>query len=211
MIGSLAKVSDDHQARLNGDRLEESESKLQRIADAYRVLIECLGEDPNRHGLLKTPIRAAKALAHFTSGYEISLEDIVSGAIFSENVDELVVVKDITINSLCEHHLVPFVGKVHIGYIPRGRVLGLSKLARIADMFSRRLQVQERLTKQIAGAIQEVLDPKGVAVVIEATHLCMTMRGVEKSGCTTTTSSVLGLFRSDPRTRAEFFSHVNRG
>jgi len=178
------------------------------MAGAYRTLLECIGEDPSRHGLQDTPMRAAQALAYFTKGYETDLTHIVNGAIFAEECNEMVLVRDISLYSLCEHHLVPFMGRVHIGYVPNGRVLGLSKLARIADMFSRRLQVQERLTKQIAEAIHAAIAPAGVAVVIEAEHMCMVMRGVEKSGAKTITSSVLGCFKTDARTRQEFFALV---
>jgi len=189
---------------------DDSDSQIKIIGNAYRTIIEALGEDPNRPGLLLTPMRAAKALAHFTKGYETNLTDIVNNAIFDEDCSEMVIVRDISIHSLCEHHLVPFNGLIHIGYIPRGKVLGLSKLARIAEMFSRRLQVQERLTKQIAEAIHTAIDPLGVAVVIEAVHMCMIMRGVEKAGSKTVTSSVLGAFQNDARTRQEFFEHLNR-
>eukprot|EP00455_Lapot_gusevi_P049118 TRINITY_DN689_c0_g1_i3.p1 TRINITY_DN689_c0_g1~~TRINITY_DN689_c0_g1_i3.p1 ORF type:complete len:247 (+),score=86.75 TRINITY_DN689_c0_g1_i3:101-742(+) len=189
---------------------DEEDEKIVKMAAAYRTILECLGEDPDRQGLLKTPLRAAKAMAFFTKGYETDIRDVLNEAVFDEpDCHEMIVVKDIDIYSLCEHHLVPFCGKVHIGYIPQhGRVLGLSKLARIADVFARRLQVQERLTKQIAEAIHEAIDPLGVGVVMEASHMCMVMRGVEKSSAKTTTSSVLGSFREDPRTRAEFFSHI---
>ncbi|KAH7042601.1 hypothetical protein B0J12DRAFT_673385 [Macrophomina phaseolina] len=187
---------------------EQKEERLQKLSGAVRTILECLGEDPNREGLLETPERYAKAMLFFTKGYEENLFDIVNRAVFHEDHDELVIVKDIEVFSLCEHHLVPFTGKMHIGYIPNRRVLGLSKLARIAEMFARRLQVQERLTKQVALALSEVLQPQGVAVVMESSHLCMVMRGVEKTTSTTTTSCMLGRMRSTAKTREEFMNLV---
>ncbi|GAA5975976.1 hypothetical protein JCM11641_002855 [Rhodosporidiobolus odoratus] len=187
---------------------EEKTQRERKLADAVKTLLECIGEDPQRDGLIKTPERYAKALLWMTKGYEERLPDVIGNAIFAEDHEEMVIVRDIDIFSLCEHHMVPFSGKVSIGYIPNKFVLGLSKLARIAETFSRRLQVQERLTKQIATAIDEAIRPMGVAVVIEATHQCMTMRGVQKPGATTITSSMLGAFRRSDKTRAEFMSLI---
>lgn len=186
------------------------QEKERIIAEAYSNILSCLGEDVNREGLVKTPKRAAKAILFLTKGYNTSLDEIVNEAVFQEDINEMVVVRDIHLNSICEHHLLPFTGKVHVGYIPNGSVVGLSKIARIVDMFARRLQVQERLTKQIAEAMMNVVNPKGVAVVIEASHSCMSMRGVQKEDSITTTSSVQGVFKVDHRTRTEFFSHLNR-
>ncbi|KAJ5104678.1 hypothetical protein NUU61_002025 [Penicillium alfredii] len=189
---------------------EETEERVQKLAGAVRTILECVGEDPEREGLRETPERYAKAMLYFTKGYEENVRDLVNGAVFHEDHDELVIVKDIDVFSLCEHHMVPFSGKMHIGYIPDRRVLGLSKLARLAEMFSRRLQVQERLTKQVALAISEVLKPRGVGVVMESAHLCMVMRGVQKVSSTTTTSCMLGCMRSSAKTREEFLTLLNR-
>lgn len=192
------------------DVANQEQVALEKLKDAGTVIIRSCGEDPSREGLLKTPERMAKAMLYFTSGYTKDLQDVVNGAIFEEDHDDMVIVKDIDIFSLCEHHLIPFYGKIHIGYIPNKTVLGLSKLARIAEMYARRLQIQERLTRQIADAMVEVLNPIGVAVVIECAHMCMAMRGASKPGATTTTSTMLGVFRDDPRTREEFFEHLSR-
>jgi GTP cyclohydrolase I len=170
----------------------------------YTQMLEGIGEDPAREGILKTPQRAAKALQFLTQGYDQKVEDIVNDAIFNEEYDEMVIVKDIECYSLCEHHLLPFFGKCHVGYIPRKKIIGLSKIPRIVDMFARRLQVQERLTKQIAEALQDVLNPAGVAVVIEAQHLCMMVRGVQKQHSQTMTNVMLGEFRDKISTRTEF-------
>jgi len=184
------------------DELKISATK--DMADAYRTLIGSIGEDPSRGGLLKTPERAAKAFQYFTKGYDEKIEDVLNDAIFDEEHDEMVIVKDIEMFSMCEHHLVPFIGKVSIGYMPNGHVLGLSKLARIVEVYSRRLQVQERLTKQIANALTEAIKPQGVAVVVEATHMCMVMRGVEKNNGKTLTTSMSGCFKDDQRKYDEF-------
>jgi len=175
----------------------------------YKHLLEQIDEDPSREGLLKTPERAAKAFKYLTRGYGQTVEGLVNGALFESDTDELVLVKEIELYSLCEHHLLPFIGKCHVGYIPDGKVLGLSKIARLVDMYARRLQVQERLTKQIAETIQSITGALGVAVVIEAQHLCMMMRGVEKQNSVMTTSCLLGAFRDEPSARAEFLSLVN--
>ncbi|XP_049299221.1 GTP cyclohydrolase 1 isoform X1 [Anopheles funestus] len=185
------------------------EDLLPLMSKSYRMLLSSLGEDTERQGLLKTPERAAKAMLFFTKGYDQSLEEALNGAVFDEDHDEMVVVKDIEMFSMCEHHLVPFYGKVSIGYLPCKKILGLSKLARIVEIFSRRLQVQERLTKQIAVAVTQAVQPAGVAVIIEGVHMCMVMRGVQKINSKTVTSTMLGVFRDDPKTREEFLTLCN--
>jgi len=189
---------------------DEAKARESRIADAVKTILTELGEDPKREGLLETPERYARAMLFFTKGYEDNIKDVIKRAVFEEDHDEMVIVKDIEIYSLCEHHLVPFFGKCHIAYIPNKKVLGLSKLARLAEMYARRFQVQERLTKQIAIALSEILQPRGVAVVIEATHMCMVSRGVQKSGAVTSTSCMLGCFRSQQKTRDEFLTLLGR-
>lgn len=176
----------------------------------YRHILSNIGEDLDREGLLKTPDRAAKSFEFLTKGYKESLDDILNGAIFESEDDGMILVKNIELYSLCEHHLVPFFGKCHIAYLPNGKIIGLSKIARVVDLFSRRLQVQENLTKQISDAIQTATNALGVAVVIEAHHLCMMMRGVEKQNSSMVTSSMLGTFRTNASTRSEFLSLINR-
>jgi len=174
------------------------------MEEYYRKIIESIGEDANREGLRDTPKRAARAMEFLTRGYRTSIDEVVNGAIFTTDTDEMVIVKDIELYSMCEHHLLPFIGKAHVGYLPDGKVIGLSKIARIVDVFARRLQIQEMLTKQIAEALMTSIGAQGVGVVIEAKHLCMMMRGVEKQNSLMTTSCMLGRFRRDERTRAEF-------
>lgn len=170
----------------------------------YKKIITGVGEDPQREGLLNTPGRAARAMQYLTRGYNLSLEEVVNNAIFESDNEEMILVKNIELYSLCEHHLLPFIGKCHVAYIPTGKVIGLSKIARIVDMYARRLQIQENLTKQIADSLMEVIQPAGVGVIIEAQHLCMMMRGVEKQNSSMTTSMMLGSFRKNERTRSEF-------
>jgi GTP cyclohydrolase I len=187
-----------------GNRLRESD--LDRIADAYRELLQGIGEDTDREGLRRTPDRAARALEFLTQGYRQNLDEIINGAVFESGASEIILVKDIELYSLCEHHLLPFIGRAHVAYLPNGKVIGLSKVARIVDVFARRLQIQENLTTQIAESLMRCLEPSGVAVVVEAKHLCMMMRGVEKQNSVMKTSCLLGTFKEDARTRSEFLS-----
>lgn len=180
------------------------------MEEQFAKLIESIGEDLNREGLIDTPKRAAKAFKYLNNGYEKTLEDVLNGAIFTAETEDMVIVKDIELYSLCEHHLLPFIGRCHVGYLPQGKVLGLSKVARIVDMYARRLQIQEKLTKQIADAIETSIDARGVAVVIEAKHLCMMMRGVGKQNSVMTTSVMTGIFRKHISTRSEFLNLLNR-
>ena len=176
----------------------------------FAKIIESIGEDLTREGLVDTPKRAAKAFKFLNNGYEKTLDEVLNGAIFTADSEDMVIVKDIELYSLCEHHLLPFIGKCHVGYLPNGKVVGLSKIARVVDMFARRLQIQEKLTSQIADAIEKATGARGVAVVIEAKHLCMMMRGVEKQNSVMTTSAMKGIFRKDISTRSEFLNLINR-
>lgn len=180
------------------------------MKDQFSKIIESIGEDLSRPGLVDTPARAAKAFEFLTSGYTQSLDEVVNGALFPSDANDMVIVKDIELYSMCEHHMLPFIGKAHVGYIPQGKVLGLSKVARIVDMYSRRLQIQEQLSSQIANSIQQVTGAAGVGVIIEAKHLCMMMRGVEKQNSSMKSSAMLGLFRENTATRSEFLSLIDK-
>jgi GTP cyclohydrolase IA len=181
-------------------------ARVASMEQCFLGLLEAIGEDPRREGLVRTPGRAARAFEFLTAGYRQSLDDLINNALFDSEVSEIILVKNIELYSLCEHHLIPFIGKAHVAYIPNGKVVGLSKTARIVDMFARRLQIQENLTMQIADALMKALKPRGVGVVIEAKHLCMMMRGVEKQNSAMKTSCLLGVFKEDARTRSEFLS-----
>ena len=181
-------------------------ARVEAMEQSFLELLQAIGEDPNREGLLRTPTRAARAFEFLTNGYRQSLDDVVNGAIFESDASEIILVKDIELYSLCEHHLLPFIGRAHVAYIPNGKVIGLSKVARLVDVFARRLQIQENLTVQIADALMKTLRPAGVGVVVEAKHLCMMMRGVEKQNSVMKTSCLLGSFKEDARTRSEFLA-----
>jgi|TARA_B110000914_G_C15486376_1_gene458246 GTP cyclohydrolase I len=184
--------------------------KTEKLSNITKSLIETIGEDPNREGLIKTPLRVAKAWTYFSQGYSSNLDEVINGAIFNEECSDMVVVRDIEFYSMCEHHMIPFFGRAHVGYLPSGKVIGLSKIPRIVDMYARRLQVQERLTHQVANTLDKVLDPVGVAVVMEGRHLCMQMRGVAKQNSLASTSAMLGQFRKSSETRAEFLSIIQK-
>ena len=184
---------------------------IEKIEQAIRMILDAIGEDPQRDGLRRTPQRVARSYAELLSGYRVDPDHLVNGALFEVTYDEMVIVRDIELYSLCEHHMLPFMGRAHVAYFPRGRVIGLSKIPRVVDMFARRLQVQERLTRQIADYLNELLHPHGVAVVIEALHTCTMMRGVRKHDARMTTSAMLGAFRSSLATRQEFLDNISRG
>ena len=209
-IGETDVDIDDITGSHGDQRVDEKHLGNGRVEAAVREILTEIGEDPDRQGLIGTPDRVHRMYTELTAGYHVDPERLIHGAVFDIAYSEMVVVKDIPFYSLCEHHLLPFFGTASVAYIPRGRVIGLSKIPRIVEMYARRLQVQERLTQQIAEFLQDRLEPQGVGVVLEATHLCAVMRGVRKPGTIMTTSSVLGLFRTRDRTRAEFFAHLER-
>jgi GTP cyclohydrolase I len=210
-LSKLSILRTNHSEIETEDRLSRQAEpsppgQIGKLTKIYHDLLEAIGEDPSRQGLERTPARAARAMEFITQGYRQSVEEIVNDAIFDSAASEIVLVKDIELYSLCEHHLLPFIGRAHVAYIPNGKVIGLSKVARIVDVFARRLQIQENLTTQIAEALMDCLQPSGVAVVVEAKHLCMMMRGVEKQNSVMKTSCLLGSFKEDARTRSEFLS-----
>jgi GTP cyclohydrolase I len=189
---------------------KKSEKRKQEIEKAVRKTLINIGEDPKREGLRRTPERVARMYDELTAGYHIDPEKLINEAIFEVDYSEMVIVKDIDFHSLCEHHMLPFFGKAHVAYIPNGKVIGLSKIPRVVDLFARRLQVQERMTQQVADFLAEVLQPLGVAVVVEGAHMCSMMRGVKKANASMVTSALTGIFKSDPRTRSEFMEHIGR-
>lgn len=195
---------------LEENRTVDADARDLKLEAQVRKMLQLIGENPGREGLVDTPKRVSNALHFLTSGYELSVKDVVSGALFEERCEEMVIVKDVEFYSLCEHHILPFYGRAHIGYLPKDRVIGLSKIARVVDVFARRLQVQERLTTQIASGLLDVLGAHGVAVVLEASHFCMVMRGVQKQNSKTVTSSMLGAFREDSRSRSEFMELIRQ-
>jgi GTP cyclohydrolase I len=202
-------LSDEHYAS-NLDAASDDEVYDENFETLIRQMLERLGDNPEREGLRRTPLRVAKAMDFLTSGYDMNAEQLVKGAIFNEDCQEMVLVRDIEFYSLCEHHMLPFFGRAHVGYLPKGKVIGLSKVARVVDVFARRLQVQERLTSQVADALMQSLEPHGVAVVMEASHTCMMMRGVQKQNSWTVSSMMLGSFRQNHRTRHEFLQLISK-
>jgi len=207
---NLSRVSADGHYANSFDAQSDEEIYYRVNEQLVRHMLAEFGEDPQRQGLRRTPLRVAKAMDFLTSGYQMSAEEIIKKAVFAEDVKEMVIVRDIEFYSMCEHHMLPFFGHAHVGYLPNGKVVGLSKIARVVDVFARRLQVQERLTNQVADALREHLGAHGVAVVMEASHTCMMMRGVQKQNSTTVSSAMRGTFEEDPRTRAEFMSFLHK-
>ena len=208
--GACAAERLDGGVAVRSPRLYDVDAARDEMTELVRRQLALLGEDADREGLLRTPERVAKSLSWLTSGYHTDVRDVVGQGVFAEDSDQMVMVRDIEMYSMCEHHMLPFFGKVHVAYVPNGKIIGLSKLPRIVEVFARRLQVQERLTQQIADAVCDVLQPRGVGVVIEASHLCMMMRGVEKQNSSTITSALRGVFRDDARTREEFLRLAHR-
>lgn len=200
----------DHDMHWLDDDFISAEEPQATMEGAVRQILEAIGEDPERQGLQRTPLRVAKAYAELTSGYHVDPDALINDAVFDVDYDEMVLVKDIDFYSMCEHHMLPFYGKAHVAYIPNGKVIGLSKIPRIVEMYARRLQVQERMTQQIADFLQETLQAQGVAVVVEGQHMCAAMRGVKKANARMTTSAMLGSFKHNPQTRGEFLDHVGR-
>ncbi len=208
--GKIAKPVSESVSGNNGDAVEQRNTSVGDIASHMRAVLSALGEDPSREGLQRTPERSERAWRDLTKGYAADIPQIVNGALFDVNYDEVVIVRDIEFYSLCEHHLLPFFGKVHVAYLPNKKVIGLSKIPRIVDVFARRFQIQERMTQEIAETIQELVQPKGVGVIVEARHFCMMMRGVEKQHSGTTTSAMLGAFRNNRETRNELLSLIGQ-
>jgi GTP cyclohydrolase I len=205
----LEHLEEMFELRRNGDQ-QKADKQKSAVEQAVTTILENIGEDPGREGLQRTPDRVARMYDELTTGYHVDPVALINDALFTVDYNEMVVVKDIDFYSLCEHHMLPFYGRAHVAYIPNGKVVGLSKIPRIVDMFARRLQVQERMTQQIAEFINEVLQPHGVAVVVEGAHMCMLMRGVKKANASMVTSAVLGSFKENPKTRAEFMDHIGR-
>ncbi len=206
---STTELEELFQISQNGDHIEE-EKRKESIQQAVYTVLQNIGEDPERQGLQRTPERVARMYDELTAGYHTDPVKLINDALFDVDYNEMVIVKDIDFYSLCEHHMLPFYGRAHVAYIPNGRVVGLSKIPRIVEMFARRLQVQERMTQQIADFLNEVLHPQGVAVVVEGAHMCSMMRGVKKANASMVTSALVGTFKSDPKTRSEFMNHIGR-
>jgi GTP cyclohydrolase I len=209
-VMDVERLEELFQLSPNGTHTKEKDQKKAAVEEAVRILLSNVGEDPNREGLQRTPERVARMYDELLAGYHTDPVKLINDALFTVDYGEMVIVKDIDFSSLCEHHMLPFLGKAHVAYIPNGKVIGLSKIPRIVEMFARRLQVQERMTEQIADFIDEVIKPQGVAVVVEGMHMCSMMRGVKKANASMVTSAVRGIFKTDPKTRSEFMDHIGR-